>query len=408
VTATDDRIVILPRDVAARVMSTALARGTLAVALTSLVTSIPILIDVFLHHNVADRLAVPLVCLVAMTVLATFCGLRPSTGARIAYLLVGGVIAFVYTVSVLSADPSLNSDSQYVANRVSFILVLVSAASAGPIAGAAWIVGGFATAMAVSLVSSLFLGVRVDSGLAPLIALTVALASFIAVTFESRSRARMVPDLARLEEETRLLALESQFEQRAAAIVHDTVLGDLAAVMSSADDVDERMRAKFLADVATLADPSWLSDSSSFEPTVPVDSEIRMALATLAMEYQWRGLTVNTSGNYANVVGISPGAATALVAAIRACLENILRHAKCDSADLVFDSSEHRLTAMVVDSGVGFDPANIADDRLGIRTSIVGRIEEHAGTVKVWSRVGAGTSVVITLPTVRAERSAND
>lgn len=389
-------------------MSTALGRGTLAVALTSLITSIPILIDVFLQHGLADRLAVPLTCLVAMTALAAVCGFRPSTAARVVYLSVGGFIAFVYTVSVLSADPSLNSNAQYLANRVGFILVLIAVSSATPVVGVLWIVGGFSTAMAVAVLASLFLGIRVDPGFAPVIALTVALAGFLAVKLENRSRALMVPDLARLEEETRLLALESQFEQRAAAIVHDTVLGDLAAVMSSPDEIDDRMRAKLLADVTTLADPSWLSDSSSFEPTVPVDSELRIALGSLAMEYQWRGLTVNTSGNYASVVGIEPAAATALVAAIRASLENVVRHAKCESADLVFDSSEHRLTAMVVDSGIGFDPANVAHDRLGIRGSIVGRIEEHGGTVKVWSREGAGTSVVITLPTAGSGEGSND
>jgi glucose-6-phosphate-specific signal transduction histidine kinase len=234
------------------------------------------------------------------------------------------------------------------------------------------------------------------------------LTCFLTVSLESRSRARTIPDLARLQAETRRLDVESQFEQRAAAIVHDTVLGDLAAVMHSNGVVDDRMRARFRADIATLADPSWLSDSATFERHVPVDSELRLAISTLATEFQWRGLSVNTSGNYDGVVGVSREAAAALVFAIRACLENIVQHAQCDSADLVFDSSPDHVTAMVVDSGVGFDPQHVSPDRLGIRGSIVGRIEQHGGTVKVWSSPGSGTSVVIYLPAAPKPEGTND
>jgi hypothetical protein len=400
VTTAADRIVNMPRHAVAQVMSLALARGTLAVALVCVVSSIPIVYDTFIGRGLGDSVAVPIAILVAMTILVVVCGWRPSNVGRVAYLIIGGVLAVGYTVAVLTADPTINDNAAFVTNRIGYLLVLVVVLGAGPIAGVAWIVGGFATAMAATIVSSLVLGLSVDAGYAPLLALTVALSVFLSITFESRSRTRTVPDLTRLSEETRRLALENQFEHRAAAMVHDTLLGDLAAVVNSSGAIDERMRARLSADVATLADSSWLTDGSSFEPSVPVDGELRVALGALVAEFQWRGLSVTTSGNYESVVSISAEAAASLVAAIRACLENVLRHAHCESADLVFDSSSDLLTAMVVDSGVGFDPALVAYDRLGIRASIVRRIEEHGGTVKVWSRRGAGTSILITLPTL--------
>jgi signal transduction histidine kinase len=400
VTATRDRIVILPRDVAARVLTAAFARGAWAVALVTLSASIPIVIDMFVSRGLGDRLLWPLACLLAMGVVVLVSGLRPSTLSRVVYLVAGGLLALGYTVAVLHAEPSFNSDAQYLVNRLNFVVVLIGVAGAGTVAGVAWITGAYVTTIVVMLVASMILGMPVEAGLGPTIGFVVSISTFLSITLEIRSRARSVPDLARLEAETRRLAVEDQFEQRAAAIVHDTVLGDLAAVMHSTGEVDEKMRARFRADVATLADPSWLSDSSSFEPSGPVDSELRIALTTLATEFQWRGLSVNTSGSYAGVVGISPEAATALVASIRACLENVVRHARCESADLVFDSSDGHLTAIVVDSGVGFDPRAVAVDRLGIRASIVGRIEQLGGTVKVWSSPGAGTSVVISLPSV--------
>jgi hypothetical protein len=37
-------------------------------------------------------------------------------------------------------------------------------------------------------------------------------------------------------------------------------------------------------------------------------------------------------------------------------------------------------------------------DRIGVRTSIRGRIEQEGGSVQIWSRAGVGTTVVMTIP----------
>ena len=47
------------------------------------------------------------------------------------------------------------------------------------------------------------------------------------------------------------------------------------------------------------------------------------------------------------------------------------------------------------DRGRGFDPAGVADDRQGIRNSIVGRVERYGGQVTVRSAPGEGTEVEI-------------
>ena len=56
------------------------------------------------------------------------------------------------------------------------------------------------------------------------------------------------------------------------------------------------------------------------------------------------------------------------------------------------------ITIMVADEGVGFDPAKVAGDRLGIRASIDARIAAVGGTVQIWSSPGSGTSIVMTVP----------
>jgi signal transduction histidine kinase len=52
----------------------------------------------------------------------------------------------------------------------------------------------------------------------------------------------------------------------------------------------------------------------------------------------------------------------------------------------------------VKDRGAGFDMAEIADDRQGVRGSIIGRIERHGGQVRVTTAKGTGTEVEIRMP----------
>lgn len=44
----------------------------------------------------------------------------------------------------------------------------------------------------------------------------------------------------------------------------------------------------------------------------------------------------------------------------------------------------------VRDRGKGFDPADVADTRMGVRSSIVGRMERHGGSAKIRSAPGRG------------------
>jgi len=53
---------------------------------------------------------------------------------------------------------------------------------------------------------------------------------------------------------------------------------------------------------------------------------------------------------------------------------------------------------MVIDQGVGFDVDAVPSDRLGLRASVVRRVEDAGGTVRIWSKPNSGTSVLITLP----------
>ena len=56
------------------------------------------------------------------------------------------------------------------------------------------------------------------------------------------------------------------------------------------------------------------------------------------------------------------------------------------------------MSVFVKDRGVGFDLDEVADDRQGVRGSIIGRVERHGGSVKVRTQPGSGTEVEIRMP----------
>jgi signal transduction histidine kinase len=262
-----------------------------------------------------------------------------------------------------------------------------------------WAVVGYALAMVSLFVSFAYTGVAFAPGVGPTISLLLCCAPYLAFVAMNAVGRRRLPDLKRLEEETRKAALEHEYEQRAAAVIHDTVLGDLTAIMSSSGPIDDRMRQRLLADVATLAGGAWLRESKDWFDTDDADAELRNGMVALVSEFQWRGLTVDVTGNPENeVLRLSREAIDAAHAAVRVCLENVLQHAGVNAAELVLGAGDGQVTAMVIDHGRGFDPAAVPAGRLGLRQSVRARIERLGGTVRVWSKPGKGTSVLVTLP----------
>jgi signal transduction histidine kinase len=402
------RVAILPRGVASRVITTALSWGAWAVALTILLLAVPVVVDVSIARGLSDHLTGPLTCLAVMIGLLALSGWRPATWTRTLYLVGGAVCALVYSVALLSADPTLNDEAGLVINRAAMALVLGGVAVSRPAVGLAWGIVGYLVATGVSVVASLIVGVSIAPGWGPTIAVVVYAGGFAALAAVRRTHDKRVPDLARLEEDTRRLSIENQFEQRAAALVHDTVLSDLTAVMNASGPLDDRARARFRADVATLSDSAWLRESADPSLVAPLDAVLRNALEVLVSDFQWRGLTVDVTGDSAAVIRISPEASSSLLAAVRACLDNVIDHAGTASAELVVSTSAEAVTVMVIDHGRGFDPDRVAGDRLGLRSSVISRIAAHGGAVRIWSTPGNGTSVLIRVPGVDFETREGD
>ncbi|WP_425304429.1 PspC domain-containing protein [Stackebrandtia albiflava] len=173
-----------------------------------------------------------------------------------------------------------------------------------------------------------------------------------------------------------------------AAMVHDQVLHTLALIQRRADDPREVAR---LARGQERALRNWL-----YKPTAEAADKFGAALEAAAAEVEDSfAITVD-----AVVVGdhdMDPHVA-ALVAAAREAMVNAAKHAGVGSVSLYAEAEPGLLSVFVRDRGAGFDPEGVADDRHGIRGSILDRMRRHGGTAEVRSTVGEGTEVRLTMP----------
>jgi len=389
------RIAILPREVSSEVVTAAVARGGWAVSIAIVAMDIPILVDVLGRRGILNELPIPLATLVFMLALLLATGLRPTVLLRSVYIVGAAAAAVVFTVSLLRADATLGGDTTFLVNRPAVVLVLLSPIVMRPVAGILWSTIGLGVSLASTLIASLIVDVPFFPGWGPFTVWGVCASAYVVLTLVRRSQATTIPDLGRLEDETRRMDLESQFEQRAAAMIHDTVLGDLTVVMNSIGPLDDRTRERFRADVATLKNPTWLRQADDLLTVDVHDAALRNGTVALVSEMQWRGLTVDMTGNNDTVVRVSPEVADAVHDGLRVCFDNVLAHSGTKSAELVAGGNDHSLTYMVIDHGSGFDP--VLAVRRGLRAA-VDRIEALGGSVRIWSQPGIGTSVLISVP----------
>jgi signal transduction histidine kinase len=89
-----------------------------------------------------------------------------------------------------------------------------------------------------------------------------------------------------------------------------------------------------------------------------------------------------------------------MVRAAREAMVNAAKFSGVDHVDVFVEVEPDEVTVFVRDTGVGFDPAAVPDDRRGVAESIVGRMDRHGGTATVRSAPGEGTEVELTMARV--------
>jgi signal transduction histidine kinase len=380
-------------------MATAVARGARAGAILILASHAALLIDGFVRRGLAAQLPLPLGAIVALAIVIALSDLSGLRRWFPALLLAAFALAVVAQSSILVADPATRESAIYLVNRPATVLALMAPQVTRAVIGIVWSSLGFVLGVASLYTSAAVAGVAAVTGTGPVISVVICVGTYVTLALVRYSQRRHMPDLEKLQADTRRAALDHEYEQRAAALVHDTVLNDLTVVMTSTGALDDRARARLISDVATLQNGSWLGESATPSADNADDAALRNGMVALVSESQWRGLTVDVTGNPEDeVVSLSAERIAALHGAVRACLENVIQHAEIGAAELVLGVDENSVTVMVIDQGVGFDPDAVPSDRLGLRSSVFGRVETVGGSVRVWSKPGKGTSVMISMP----------
>jgi signal transduction histidine kinase len=107
---------------------------------------------------------------------------------------------------------------------------------------------------------------------------------------------------------------------------------------------------------------------------------------------------------------LPPALEIACFRVVQESLTNALRHADPHRIEVRVAREPDRISLSVRDDGKGFDSApTLEAAALGGHLGVVGmreRVRAHGGTFTLTSRVGAGTTISVTLPTARPERTA--
>jgi signal transduction histidine kinase len=194
---------------------------------------------------------------------------------------------------------------------------------------------------------------------------------------------RLTGDLS----EERAARVRSQERADMAAHLHDSVLQTLALIQKHAEDGRT---------VATLARAqerdlrSWLYGDQA-HPETSVAGALKAAAAEVE-DAHGVPVEVVTVGDVRVTEALRP-----LVLASREAMVNAAKHSGADKVDVFAECSEATVEVFVRDRGRGFDAAAVPEDRLGVRNSILARMERHGGQAKIRSAPGEGTEVRLSL-----------
>ncbi|MFI0212957.1 PspC domain-containing protein [Streptomyces lydicus] len=207
---------------------------------------------------------------------------------------------------------------------------------------------------------------------------------------------RMMQDLS----EERLMRIRAQERAEVAAHVHDSVLHTLTLIQRNADDpreVARLARAQERELRAWLYKPEGRGKDEDEEPTTLADA-VRKAAAEVEDHH---GVPIEVV-----VVGDCPldEPLGAQLQAAREAMVNAAKYGGEGGAVQVFAEVEGRSVFVSVrDRGPGFDLDAVPADRMGVRESIIGRMERNGGTARLRPAPDGGTVVELEM-----ERAATE
>ncbi len=190
----------------------------------------------------------------------------------------------------------------------------------------------------------------------------------------------------RAEERRRRLRADARADM--AAHLHDSVLQTFA-LMQRTDDP------RAMATLARRQERElrrWLYADSDDPSVATLRSSVEAMAATVEDRHDV-SVPVVVVGDLALDTSIE-----ALIAAVGEAATNAAKWSGRDRVSVFVEVEDDGVRAFVRDTGAGFDPDGVAPDRLGVRESIVGRMERVGGTARIISAPDEGTEVELFVP----------
>ncbi|HEV7848683.1 MAG TPA: ATP-binding protein [Mycetocola sp.] len=201
--------------------------------------------------------------------------------------------------------------------------------------------------------------------------------------------------------ERRASETEAQ-RHRNARLLHDTVLATLTLLAHSGVGVPaEAMRAQAKSD-GLLLKRLRLGESpqprSSGEYTLTHTAELSLGGTLEALKGRFGSMGLDIEWHGSGQIGLPGTKLEAFILALSECLENVRRHSGVSEAHVTLSDDGEMVRGVVTDAGSGFDPSTVPEGKLGFADSVVARVRDSGGSVRVFSAPSAGTTVVLEMP----------
>ena len=348
-----------------------------------------------------------LLALVPMTVMRVLLDRQRTLFYSVAYIIIGSASIYWFALTVMSEFEPVAATDAFVLALPRIALMLVGGPGLGFISAIVWSTIGLLAAGLSIAGAAVQSGVTVRLDGTTLMCYGLVVGTLLMLRYGQRWVQAVQPSLHRAARDEELASVRYGIEVKAAAMMHDTVLGHLAAIASAPPGpLSRELQSQIERDLEVLIGEEWLAESST---TVAVRARTdwqQSPLFASIQEARTLGLEIEVTGDISASSRLRPDRAKALGLAVKQCLVNVLRHSGTRNAEVVVFGSETEVSVMVIDGGRGFSETDTGADRLGLRNSVRRRIELAGGSVTVWSTLGRGTSVMIRVPATPSTEEA--
>lgn len=191
-------------------------------------------------------------------------------------------------------------------------------------------------------------------------------------------------------ERARTDAIESE-RARIDALVHDKVLTTLL-VAANSKSPEEFSAAVELADAAVESLEGLESDLVDKREIITANSLFRALKDAVARMNANVEITIDNSSDQQ----VEPRVADALTEATLQAVHNSILHAGMNAKrGLKMRTNGNKLKIVIFDTGRGFRVSRIPASRLGLRLSIIDRVEKVGGRVFIDTKPGFGTNIIL-------------